>query len=492
MVKRCIGIDMTSSYVCAVQIARDLDQFCLEKVFTAQIRRKKDSPSEKLRSLTSQHGFDHRADVAMGIPHDGAFFTNVEIDSTTLEQIHKGEMSALEHSFPVKPDEIIAQPYSYRQLPDEKYSALTVALTKKSLRERLNVLAEGKMYPKLVDADIFAIYATIVTNHPEIAVGLAIIVYINTSYLTFAVTKDNDILIVRNIPIVSRSQNDAGLAQQQLIETFSREARITWWKVLGTEIEQNTKIYLVVQGQTPNELQTAIEQCLCCETIIVNPYARVKSTAGDNGHAQVCVAQGLALRLLAPEKNVGVNFLNVDNRSEKQALNLRKELTTLGILIAAIVVVSPIGLFMRLAHLETKYRNIRNEIRQTFVHVLPEEKNIVNPLAQLEQKWQILRKTYMLFAPISESGVGPLEILRAITISIPQQANISINNILIDTESVRLKGIAQSFESVYDWQQQLQKASQFSSVDVQDIRREPKNESVHFTIFMLLEMSEQK
>ncbi|GAH96597.1 unnamed protein product, partial [marine sediment metagenome] len=70
MVKRCIGIDIGSSYLRAVQIVRTGDELCIEKVFSAQTRRSKDSPPEILKRLSSKYGFDLRADIAISMPHD--------------------------------------------------------------------------------------------------------------------------------------------------------------------------------------------------------------------------------------------------------------------------------------------------------------------------------------------------------------------------------------------------------------------------------------
>lgn len=184
MIKRCIGIDIGFSYLRAVQIMRTEDELCIEKVFSTQTRRSKDSLLDILRQLSSKHGFDRRSDVAISMPHDAVFFRNLETDFAGLEQIHQVPKSTLEHNFPIEPDQIVAQACSHRRLPDDKYSVLTAAVSKTSLHDRLNILAGAKIHPNLVETAIFAIHSTIVTNHPEIATGQAIIAYIDESYPT--------------------------------------------------------------------------------------------------------------------------------------------------------------------------------------------------------------------------------------------------------------------------------------------------------------------
>ncbi len=490
MVKRCIGIDIGFSYLRAVQIARTEDELCIEKVYTAQTRRSKDSPLEILRQLSSKHGFDHRADTAISMPHDAVFFRNLETDVAGLEQTRQLTKSALENNFPIEPDQIVAQVCSHRRLADEKYSVLTAAVTKESLHDRLNILAGAKMHPNLVEAAIFAIHSTIAVNHPEIVTGRAIIAYIDESYLTLAVTEDNNIVIVRNIPVVSDSDNNNDSVREQIAEVLTREAEVTWRKVFDADIEQETKIYLATGGDVSDDLKAAvINNNLRCQTVIVEPYARVKCLSEHNGDVSICVAEGLALRALAPEKTAGINFLQADNTDTKPALDMKKELTICAALAATIVVVSFVGLFVRLLHLENKYTNIKNEIRETFQRTLPEEKNIVNPLVQLEQRLVSFRKDYQLFASFYPTNLTPLKVFHSITASTPSEGNIRIDDLLITTESVRLKGTCDSFESVYHWQRLLGQIPGFTLVDVKDPQKNTKGNAIHFTILISLDRS---
>jgi Tfp pilus assembly PilM family ATPase/Tfp pilus assembly protein PilN len=489
MVKRCIGIDIGFSYLRAVQIMRTEDQLCIEKVFGTQTRRSKDSPQEILRRLSGKHGFDHRSDVAISMSHDAVFFRNLETDVAGLEQVRQAPKSALEHNIPIEPDQIVAQACSQRRLPDDKYSVLTAAVSKTSLRDRLNILAGAKIHPNLVETAIFAIHSTIATNHPEIATGRAIIAYIDESYLTMAVTENNNILIVRNIPIASHSDNTTDSVPGQVTEILTQEAQVTWQKVFGTDIVQETKIYLAFGGDVSGDLEAAVKESLRCQIVTVEPYARVKCSPEHNGDTAICVAEGLALRALAPEKTVGVNFLDADNADMKPALDLRKELIICAALAAAIIVVSFVGLFVRLFHLESKYTNLKNEIRQVFKNTLPQEKNIVNPLVQLEQQLVSFRKDNQLFAAFYPTSLTPLKVLHNITTNTPSESNIRIDDLLITTESVRLKGTCDSFDSVYQWQRLLQQIPGFTLVEVKDPQRNPKGDAIHFTILISLDRS---
>ncbi len=246
------------------------------------------------------------------------------------------------------------------------------------------------------------------------------------------------------------------------------------------------------RGNVSNDLEATIKESLPCQTTIVDSYAKVECSTQGDGDAEICLAEGLALRGLISDRTEGMSFLEADTAKVKPTLDLKKEFITCTILVAVIAVVLLLGVFVRLSHLERKYAHIKNEITQVFQAALPEEKNIVSPLLQLEQELQSLREDYRLFTPFSPTNLGPLEVLRRITVSTPSHGYVKIDDLLISTESVRLNGTCDSFKSVYQWQRLLRQIPEFALVDVQDVQQEPKSGTVNFTMVVSSIIPEQK
>ena len=489
MIKRCIGIDIGSSYLCAVQIARTDEDFCVEKVFGTQIRRSTDSPGEMLKPLFSKYGFDRHADVAISMPHDAVFFRNLNTDLAGLEQIRERNWSALEHNFPVEAEQIVAQSYSEHPLQDEKYSVLMAASARTSLRQRLNIFAEAKMHPCLAEAAIFAVHSAVAMNHPEILSGQAMIAHIDEHYITLAVTRSGDILVVRSIPIITGSGSDIDSVHEQIARVISSEARITWRKVFGSDIDQDTKIYMITTGESSDCVVGLIDEKLHSQTTAVDCYATIENLSSQKADVPICVAEGLALRALAPEQTNGVNFLEADKADAEPVLNLKKEFIVCGTLICAIAVFSLVGLFMRLSHLEAAYAGIKNETKEIFQTACPQEK-IVNPLVQLQQKIESFRSDSRLVASLPVSGLSSLDILYKLSANSPSRESIKVDDILIAADTVRINGTCDSFESVYQWQRFLQEVPGLALIDVKDIGKQSKSDLVEFT--MLLSLSKQE
>lgn len=484
MIKRYIGIDIEESCLSAVQLMRTDQQFCIDKVFRGQINSNLDSIPSILKTLISEHGFDQRAGIAVSLPDDAVFFRSLKSESFGDQPIDAISESTLKHIFPMQSDNVIAQICPNKQLEGENTSVLIAAAKRDSFYDRLNVLKTAKMYPKGVEARIFAVHSTVMINHPEMAIGRVIIAYLNKSHLILAIVQDNQILMVRNILLVSCSDDTSSIHLQQVAKVILCEASITWQKVFGGKIKDDTRIYLAKGSDVSVGLEVAVKQTLNCRVVAVNPYAKIKSSLEHNGQADICVAEGLALDLSLRRKSTGINFLEVEESNIKPTINLKKEIITYATLLVAIAVILIGGLLLRVSRLESEYNSVKNEIDEVFKQTLPSETNIVNPLVQLDQKLQLLKKSYTLFSPVSATRLSPLEVFHAISTSIPSQANIS--SMLIGTESVRLAGNCQSFESVYIWQRSLEENQGFANIDLQNVKKDSQGQKVNFTMLISL------
>ncbi len=480
MVKRCIGIDVGFSHLCAVQVLRIGKAFCIERIFETQARRDTDSASQTLRELVSKHGFDRRAAVAISVPNDAVFFRSVGTDAEGLEQVRGADYSIFDHAFPMEADEMVIQPCSYRRVADQEYSILTAAVAKESVRQTRDIVAGARMRPGLIGTTVFSVHSAIALNHPEIRTGVAIIAHMAEPSLTLAVTENNRILAVRHFPITGDPESNGNSGDDDVAEVISREACITWRKLFETEIAQDTRVFLAGAGENAADIRESVEENLHCQTIVVNPYARLLLKHVGRPSVDISVAEGLALKMLVPEHTSGINLLEADAVSAGSATTLKRDLAICLVLVAAIAAVSVIGLFMKRSRLESKYAALRSEIKGTFKSVLPDEMNIVEPVAQVEQRLQSLRKDYAAFGLVS--GAGPLEILNVITGSTPEGMNINLNGIEMTAESVQLTGTTESFGSVTKWQRLLEAVPQFSTVDTGDPERPAPGEPVHFVV----------
>lgn len=483
MIKKCIGIDLGRTCVRAVQMARTPEGLVIEKTFGTQTRRSTDSVPKILQSLMTEHGFDRHADVAVSMPSHAVSFVETQTDAAGLQAMRAGNALGLRNDLPIAAEDAIIQVCSVRMLPKDKYSVQVAATSGESIREQLASLDEANIRPVALYASIMAIHAALAVNHHEMMIGTALILCVDESILTLAVTQEANLLIVRNIPIYC--EEGAQLSAEQTAEIVEREVEITWRKLFGTGPDAGLYIVLVSAPKASERLVAALREKIECRILVMDPYAKVKRSA-DKADADfsVCTAEGLALRALAAESDDRCNFLAAYSARRHPGRRIRRELIACAAMVAVIATVWFIGLFVRLSAFESEYGRLKNQIQDVFHQALPQEKNVVNPLAQIEQKLDAFRKEHEGFSSIQPGRFSPLEIMYALTTHAPREGNLRFHDLLITAESVQAIGTCDSFAVISEWQRLLKQIPGFDAVDIQDQKKDARTGQVQFTLSM--------
>jgi Tfp pilus assembly PilM family ATPase len=490
MIKRCIGIDVGRTYVRAVQMARTPEGLLVEKAFGMQTRRSTDSVSQILQSLTAEHGFDRRADVAVSLPSQAVAFAEIQTDDAGLQSLQAGETFNLRNDLPIPIEDAIIQVCSIRAQAKGKYTVLVAATSGQSIREQLQSLSEGNIRPAAMDAAILATHAAVKVNHPEAMIGTALVLCVDESVLTLAVTQDAGILMVRNIPLFC----DQGVqpSAEQIAEIIEREVEITWRKLFDADPDGSLYVLLVSAPKTAEPLVAAIRGRIECRIAVADPYAKIKHSADTaDTDFPMCTAEGLALRALAPNPDDHGNLLAAYRARTQPACNIKRELIACAALVAVIAAVWFTGLFVRLSALESQYNRLKDQIQTVFHQALPKERNIVNPLAQLQQKIDAFRKENEAFSFFRTGRFSPLEIMYLLTTHCPKEGNLKFHDLLITADSVQGVGTCDSFAVVSDWQRLLKQMPGFGIVDIQDQKRDARTGQVQFTLSMSSARMEQ-
>jgi len=482
MPKRCIGIDIGRSHVCAAQVVRTAQGFRLEKGFAMQTRRSTDSLPAILHSLTNEHGFDRRADLAVSLPLHAFFFADIEMDAAGVVAVRAADTAGLKDCLPIPAGDIVAQVCSVLPMDGSKSSVLVAASSRRQLREALQSLHEGKIKPACLDTPITAAHRTIRWNHPEFATGLAIILYVDESTLCLAVTHDGSILLARNLPMLSSGDQDAEALAQQTAEIIAQEIEITWRRLFGNDPDPGLRFFLIAPQQRAASLAPSIREKTGGQVIPVNPFARVVRSEEVDADLPVCVAEGLALRVLQPEAADSIDFLAAYRARTRPRLRITKELTVCAALAVAAALVWVAGLFLQLSSLESSYGRLKAQMETVFHEAVPEEQNIVDPAAQLQQRLEALHKERNPLTSLNPGHPAPLEILSALSRNTPATAGLKLQEVLIAADSVRITGDCDSFATFAEWQRLLQAIPGLRVVDSPSTRRDAPSGKVHFTV----------
>lgn len=482
MPKRCIGIDIGRSHVCAAQVVRTAEGFRVEKAFAMQTRRSSDSLPATLRSLTERHGFDRRAEAAVCLPLHVFFFADIETDARGLETIQASDAAGVKDYFPIPAQEIIAQVCSVLPMGEGKTSVLVAASSRQQLAGGLQSLDEGKITPVRLDTPITAVQAAILANHPPSARGLAIILYVDASALGLAVMHDGRLLLVRNIPLAAAEGPEVEAFVPQIADVVTQEIEITWRRLFGNSPDPGLRVFLAAPAPMTVALTSALQDKTNVQIVPVDPYAYVARCEEVDANLPIGVAQGLAIRALEPQGADRIDFLAAYRARTRPRLRPARELTVCAGLAAAVALVWTVGLFLQLSSLETRHGQLKQQMEAAFHEAVPQEQNIVDPTAQFQQHLDALGKERDQLTSLHPDRPAPLEILSALSRSTPATGALKLQDVLIAADTVRITGTCDSFTTLSQWQRLLEAIPGLQVVDVPRSTKDAQSGKVGFTI----------
>lgn len=454
----------------------------MERTFATQTRRSTDSTAAILRSLIQEHGFDPRAEIAVSLPSHVFFFADVQTDAAGLAALQKGDASNLRDCFPIPSEDTITQICTALPSPDGRNLLLVAATSCEQLAEHLGALEEARIKPVRVDCPTIAGQAAIAVNHPASLHGRAVVLYVDESTISLAATQDGYLLLVRNLPMLSSETQDLESVVQQTAEILAQEIEITWNRIFHSDPEAGQYIFLVASGRVTELLPPALGEKIDSRIVLVNPCVNIIRSAAADADSFLCVAEGLALRTLQPHVVNSTDFLKPYRTRTQPAVRVRREMVVCGGLAAAAAAIWVIGLFLQLSSLESQYAKLKEQEKAIFLRVVPEERTVVNPSAQLQQKLDALRKDCELFTGFNPNRPGPLEVLALLSRQIPPSGNLRLHEILIAGGTVRITGTCDSFATFGDWQRILENTPGLRLVDAPQPQKRPESQKVEFKI----------
>jgi Tfp pilus assembly protein PilN len=482
MPKRCIGLDLGRTHLCAAQVVRTTEGFRLEKAFARHTRRSSDSLPALLQALTERYGFDRRAPVAVSLPGQAFFFADIETSTPAGPALRAQDIPGLSDHFPIPAEDLIAQICSVLPVAGGPSSVLVAAASRRQLAEALPLLEEGHVKPVCLDTPITAAHAALLVNHPQAAAGLAVLLYVETTALSLAVIHDGRLLLVRHIPLLAAGEQESATLAPQAAEIVAQEIEITWKRLFGTEPDPGLPLYLIAPRPLSESLTGPLQDKTGGQVIPVDPYARVVRSEEVEAQLPICVAEGLALRALQPQAPGALDFLAAYRLRTRPKLRLTKELTVCGSLAAAAAVVWAAGLLLQLSSLEATHRQLKQQIEAVFHQAVPEEQNLVDPAAQLQQRLDAGRKEAGLLTSLNPGRSAPLEVLYTLSRSTPAAAHLKLDDVTIAADSVHITGNCDSFATFSEWQRQLEALPGWHLVDAPHSAKDAKSGKVRFTL----------
>ncbi len=482
--KRSIGIDINRDKISIVQLCFTGGKFSLER---ASVREMPESGSSEekttadiqflINSMITEENFDMSAKVTVTAPYDRVFFQNFRTDLSADEDIGHLIKFELEDDFPIPFDELVAGICGGRELKGDDREYLVGAINRSELRGRVETIKEAHLKCSTVTTDVFALYAAASLSDNLIDNTTSVIVHSDNSGVILAIGVKGRLVCDRHFS----SQNEVeGGTPLTSIQVLTREIEMTLRAIFGSNAGARLKVFISANNELLDDLSARLPEIINCEVVALNPFTKIDCSERQP-NTDIVIAAGLAL-IGTNEIPEVLNFLAIDEFSSDRTAETKRGLFVAGALILVIGALLAVRLFYELNNLENQHDLVKKQIREVFVQTLPEEKRIVNELAQMNEQLETIQAEYGTLAAGLSDRVLPLRILQVISEKITPNQNIRINDISMAPESVRLAGAAPSFESVDNLMSVLRRVSEFNTIEVQSIDVDPQSSGVRFTL----------
>ena len=193
----------------------------------------------------------------------------------------------------------------------------------------------------------------------------------------------------------------------------------------------------------------------------------------------------LALALYGGSKNVPLNFRKEEFSSKRRLLDSRRQIIGLA-LSAGILFGVVLGyLFVDYRLLNKKNDSLAGNMEQIFKKSFPEITRIVDPLVQMRAKLQEVQAPTVSM-PLFTQEKRILAILADISARVPDSISMHVSRLVIDQDSVKIKGTTDAFNNVNVIKEFLAKSARYAEVSIVSATKAKDKGVIRFEIRLQL------
>ena len=529
MPQKIIGLDIGSHSIKAVQLRRTFRGFELIGFQEKEIPREGEiAPSDAVvEALAELFGEGRIAGdlVVTSIPGHQVSARIIKLPFANRKKMDKVIPFEVEGYTPFNIEEMVV---SYHVVKVEEGGAQILALLVKKdvLRDHLETLERAKISPKIVDLDILSLFSisSLILEGIEGPFSLA---DIGASKTSICIVDGGHLSMIRSLPmggeaITGAIQREFDLSHEEaeqgktshgiILETkgqseeeirFSkciesavsplvREMKQTFHSYEADHHQKVRRIFLCGGTSALRNLAPYLSRGLEVEARPLNvleaPFNKLTMKPVPAG--LIPHGLGLGLRGVGNGSFSQVNFRRDEFAFRSEVKEIKGKIFYAGVWMLALLLLVSFDFYLKLNMKQGHYEDLNGEIRRVFTSTLPEIKHIVNEVHQMRTKIEELRRDPLLFSEAGAEGMSVLDLMREITLRIPDDVPVDIRDLAINKGRVAITGETDSFESVDRIKAGLQKFMGFKGVALTHAKVGIKGDKVEFKFS--ISMGEEK
>jgi general secretion pathway protein L len=499
MAQRILGIDISDELLCGVVVDHrgretqvvDCASQPLEDI---------DQLSSALPLLLEQLTW-HNGTCVSGISLSHFSLRNFFLPFTNEKKIEQILPFELEEHMLVPLDEQIFAAKVVRQR-DEGSDLLVAAIEKSRVRAHLDSLKAAGIQPRRLGIASLALAEYLC----ETGRGQEdfVLLYGDTGSMTLVLCQQQKTMFMRRIAYPEAVFTDTVFALQghELHIADTGAARVAIQNLCG-QIKQSLERFsttcsmeytpgnVVLAGvmQLESMFAEQVEQELALPCTVCNLVQTGSVTLASNVREKWFPAffdRPLALALQAENKKNSFDFLKDEFALPSQLIGSRKQAVAAALAVGLVLAGCLGYLFFDYRTLQNRHDRLSARMDQVFKKSFPGATKIVDPLLQMRSRLQEVQAPTVSM-PLFTQEQRILAILSDISSRVPDSISMHVTRMVIDEESVKMKGTTDAFNNVNTIKKLLAKSPRYQDVSIVSATKSKEKNTIRFEIRLELE-----
>ncbi len=478
MSRKVLGIDIRKESVSAVLVKTSLRE---NRIYTHAFIPMPDSEEDPDNIKTALEALAGQIDPAgcdcvVSISADHFSYRLLKVPFKEAKKIRMVLPFELEPMIPVTVDDLVID---YIDLESGRLSDQTdliaVAVPKSELNRYIESLAAIKIDPEMITISGLpsALFLARLSDAGEDQLFLDI----NRAISTLFIVSNGRIKLLRSIPTPASEDTRAGS-----LGAFVRRTMAAYGELSSSDFQP---MAVVMTGSGLNgagfDRDVAASLNLPAHRLNICDQLNIPIDEGDvSPWNPALMDSALSLAMVEIEGINGLNFHKGQFALKKLFVKHKKNWIKTGIFAAAVLFLLLFNTIMDSYTLNKQLNHYDQQISNIFKATFPEQK-VVEPHQQMQINLKEAKKS-----AVGQSSTGPqlrsIDILNAISRSIPATITVDVTRMVISPETVLISGNTDTFNSVQDIKSNLEQVDFFKRVTISSTNKDRSGKEIRFQL----------
>jgi len=517
MAFQVVGLEIGLTEIKLVQIIKKINS-----IEIAQFRRYQISSDEDFPSIIKQilSKYRNRGDLfVVGISSRKAIFRNLSLPFKNINKINKVMKYEVEPYLPYPLEEVIFTSQVNDDKEGENSDLFIGAVQKETINFYRQCLNAAGIDPQYIMLDCIALYNLYLHSTSADSKQIITLIDINEERTLLVVVQGEYLLFSRTIlnPLkfdlynydqvavqgkdfaesgnkAKDSKNSSSDDWDRLLGSFKKPIDLLLGKIDFTlyafssqQINVSiSKIYLTGQITKLKKISEYFTQKLEIETSLFDPIEALGKVDGGNVSFKKqaslwSVPLGLAMEVKKDKKN-RFNLRQEEFVYQKKYSQFKGMAFSLLVLFGVAISLLGVNIYYQTNIQQKKLDRINTRIQQVYSKVFLGASENHNELQQTKKALKVEKEKYRAYKVFSQKSLTHLQILKDLSSQIPKEIEVEFVNVSIDRNQIKIKGIADSFESVDRLKNSLQKIKKYAQIVVESAKVKGAESKVDFRL----------